>query len=66
MADEENSRDNGDSTVLIHLPQLKGHSLKKHSDKNKFRSNFISIIKEDEMNFLDLRMNKIKKKIDNL
>lgn len=42
MADEENPRDNGDSTVLIHLP-TKGHSLKKHSDKNKFRSNFISI-----------------------
>lgn len=45
MADKEDSTDNGNSTVLINSPTTtKGHSLKKYEDKNKFRSNSISII----------------------
>lgn len=53
MADEENSRDNGDSTVLIHLLQLKATvwkstQIKINLDPILFQLN---IILEYEMNF---------------
>lgn len=53
MADEENSRNNGDSSVLIHLPQLnatvwKSTQIKINLDPILFQLN---IILEYEMNF---------------
>lgn len=66
MADEENSRDNGDSTVLIHLLQLKATvwkstQIKINLDPILFQLN---IILEYEMDFSCLKM--IKNKIDQL
>lgn len=66
MADEENSRDNGDSTVLIHLPKIKATvwkstQIKINLDPILFQLN---IILEYEMNFSCLKM--IKNKIDQL
>lgn len=53
MADEENPRDNGDSTALIHLPKIKATvwkstQIKINLDPILFQLN---IILEYEMNF---------------